>query len=231
MKVEVKSGIKTDAAVDVLVIPIFEDDAVSPQFPPIDSGLFNKKRGDTFWAIQAQDPKRVFYIGLGKRQEASAIGVKKTLGAASVILREKGCTTVALLFPESIPMDVGDFCENTVAGVILGSYRFEKYMTNPEKVKTTIGKLVLLVRNENVSILTNRAKRTEIVSEATNFTRDLINTPHNDMNASILADQAKSLLDFGIKVKVWGREEIAKENMNLILSVNNGSREVNPAKF
>lgn len=60
-----------------------------------------------------------------------------------------------------------------------------------------------------------------------NFARFLSDTPANLMTPTIFSEYAKAYLEFcGINdISIYGREEIKKMNMNLFLSVSNGSIE------
>ncbi|MFW5838327.1 MAG: leucyl aminopeptidase family protein [Bacillota bacterium] len=65
-----------------------------------------------------------------------------------------------------------------------------------------------------------------VIGEAINHARELVNTPYNYLNASILADYAKALESIdGVTVKVLEKDVCEQMNMGLYLGVNKGSKD------
>jgi leucyl aminopeptidase len=64
------------------------------------------------------------------------------------------------------------------------------------------------------------------IGDAVNFTRDVVNRPPNEMTSTVLAAEARKLArEHGFRCTVWGKQEIAKQGMNLLMAVNAGSEE------
>ncbi len=64
------------------------------------------------------------------------------------------------------------------------------------------------------------------VSEAVNFTRDLVNKPYNKLNAAQLAEIAQSLETYpNIKTTILEKADCEKLNMGAFLGVNKGSKD------
>ncbi|OLS22709.1 MAG: Cytosol aminopeptidase [Candidatus Heimdallarchaeota archaeon LC_3] len=231
MKIDTKQEITLDEDVDVYIVPVFEEGEINSLFPKPDSYDFKGKSGDLF-KLYGQKPKRIIYIGLGKQSDATPDSIRKNFGTIARKIRNKKYTKYVVVFPASLHLEVDKFTEIVVEASILGSYKFEKYLTDPERKREPISQLILLTGTHDSSLISQGLEYGKIVAEATNFTRDLNNTPHMDMNAIIMAQQAKTMAEAnGLDVKILGRDEAQKEDMNLFLSVNNGSKDVVPPQF
>ena len=231
MKIELKTGIELTAPVDLYIVPIFEREK-HPNFPLPDIKDFKGKVGEFFLTLNLQAPLRIGYLGLGKFADAKTNDIRKAYGNAAKIIREKKYSKIAGVFPEKLPLSIESFTEVVTEALILGSYRFEELITDPERKTPTLESAILYINNQDLTSLQKSVNYGQIVAEATNFTRDLGNFPHNRMNAIELASRAEKMAQtYGLQVTVLGREEAEKEGMNLFLSVNNGAKHDIPGKF
>lgn len=110
-----------------------------------------------------------------------------------------------------------------VEGIILGNYEFNKY-----KSKTQISKLkTIYIAKEDFAdknFTTKNAKKSIeeaiIVAEATNFVKDLVNTPPNEITPQTLAKIAKEMAkEEGIDCKILDEKDLEKEKMGAFLAV------------
>ncbi len=115
-----------------------------------------------------------------------------------------------------------------VEGFILGSYSFERYKS--KKRELNIKEILISLEDYrefdlNLETCNPVIKRAKILSKATNFTRDIVNTTPDDCYPKVLADIAKRLAKKnGLECKVLKIKEIKKENMNALLAVGRASR-------
>ena len=88
-------------------------------------------------------------------------------------------------------------------------------------------KLKIVLENQEVTDeIRHAAKKAEVLSESTNMVRDMVNEPANMLTPSVFAERAVKIAnENGIKITVYGKEELQKENMNAFLAVNAGSVE------
>ncbi len=96
-------------------------------------------------------------------------------------------------------------------GVQLGSYAFDIYKEHERTV-------------DEIHFTQGEEKELDLgmlFGEATNYARDLINTPANDMNSKALIAAAKNIP--GVKVTVRDKAWLKKRGMGGILAVNQGS--------
>jgi leucyl aminopeptidase len=116
-----------------------------------------------------------------------------------------------------------------VEGAVLGSYTFQRYKSEPSD--KYLRKLIVSTADEysGYTIDFDSAKRTLtkglIVAEATNFARDIVNTPPDDFYPKVMAKTAMKLAkEHRLTVTVLGPKELKKERMNALLSVARASR-------
>jgi leucyl aminopeptidase len=234
MQISVKNINEVDCACDVLIIP-FTEDGPYPYtgFKPSVSRLIANLRQKEFRSsllevllIPAPEdikPLRILLLGLGKGDAMSAEKVRQAGGKALSYLRDMGMKSVALAVQifGLLNLSPCDFVE----GALLGLYTFRKY--RKEDQGRTVSSLVILSKSSREFSLSLR--RTEIAASATAFTRDLVNTPANDMTPSDLAGAAQLLRSEKLSVKVFDRKYAQKIGMGSYLAVAQGSKE--PPKF
>ena len=115
-----------------------------------------------------------------------------------------------------------------IEGFILGAYGFETYKSkkkkNPVKHIT-----VSLEEYSELDIDIEKASevihKAQIIADATNFTRDIVNTTPDDCYPEVMASIAEGLAeDAGLGCKVLKPKELRKEKMETLLAVARASR-------
>ena len=167
---------------------------------------------------------RILLVGIGK---PDAYDANAAFGTGSVIYAALATTadTQALVAVDPFPnmkIEPAAAAAQLAYGAQLRSYRFDKYKTKlkPED-KPTLNNFTVAVRNDRAA----RAAYAPLgkVAEAIFFTRDLVTEPANIINPKTLADQARTLTKFGVKVEVLDRPKIEKLRMGALLGVAQGS--------
>ena len=111
-------------------------------------------------------------------------------------------------------------------GLILGSYRFDKYLTDNKKKKTGLKKIRFIADKP----VKKKWDQLKYLSLAVFKSRDLINEPVNFLNAKQLSTEIEKMgKDAGFSVKVFDKKKITELKMGGLLSVNLGS--VDPPTF
>lgn len=106
-------------------------------------------------------------------------------------------------------------------GALLGAYEFKKYKSDPEIKKLRLW----LARSSGPAV-----DRAEVVTEAVNYARDLVNEPPNVLTPAELAERAKELArEAGLEVEVWDERQIQQAGMGAFYGVAQGS--ANPPRF
>ncbi len=139
--------------------------------------------------------------------------------ASQAIANAKRQRTVAVVLPSGD----ADSLRLAAEGAVLGSYKFAPYFTGPRRPKAGPKACVLIVP-EVGEHAKQAALEGQAVGEATNFARDLVNAPPNDMNPPALADAAVSEAEgLPIECDIWDKARIEAAGMQLFLAVNRGS--------
>ncbi|OFX57989.1 MAG: peptidase M17 [Bacteroidetes bacterium GWA2_30_7] len=113
-----------------------------------------------------------------------------------------------------------DFLLAVSEGIILSSYKFDKYLTKKEEYNLT---KIELIGSKSLSVKINELKT---ICESVFITRDLVNEPLSYLTAVQLAEEAKKLgKECGFKVEVFNKKKIEALRMGGILAVNMGSIE------
>ncbi|KJR41404.1 multifunctional aminopeptidase A [Candidatus Magnetoovum chiemensis] len=224
--------IKTDA----LILPFYEDDKKNI-YSDLDDKIgglikrldntkeFSGKKNETaLLHITNLETQRLCLVGIGKKNEITAEKLRQAAGKALRHLRSISCKDVALSTRIFNGMDEcikGDFkpIYYFLEGGLLSLYRYLKYKTNEEEEnKKELNTITILDSNADIELNWLTA-----TIEASNFAKDLINTPAKDMTPTTLSEAAKSLANDKIKVTVLEKEDVVKEGMGAYLSVSMGS--------
>lgn len=111
-------------------------------------------------------------------------------------------------------------------GLILSDYKFIKYFTKNQKLKSSLSEISLNnidLSDENISELKN-------ICTAVYKSRDLVNEPNSYLTATKMADEFELIgKKVGLKVEVFGKRKIEALKMGGLLAVNKGSAE--PPRF
>ena len=112
------------------------------------------------------------------------------------------------------------FYQTFVEGLMLGNYKFDKYMLSKKSLK----KLIVLLYADNEKLLKDTINKVILLMEGVNFTRELQNEPANSLRPSDIAFKVKSKLrEAGIRVTIFDEKELKKRKMGGLLAVGQGS--------
>jgi len=115
-----------------------------------------------------------------------------------------------------------------VEGAILGAYSFDKYKTS--KSEQLITEIIISIEEYNEYTLDIKKcaialNKGQITAEATNFTRDIVNTTPEDCYPETMANIAKDLAkDSSLECKILKSKELRAEKMETLLAVARASR-------
>ncbi len=234
MNIYIKDIGEVDCACDALILPVTEGDSgfygnlgstISKLIKKLFSKEFRGKQNEVLLVPAPEDikPERILLVGLDKKDGISDEKVRQAGGKAAVYLRDMGMKRIALSSRvlSSLKMSPADFIE----GSLLGLYTFKRYVE--EKGNKAIDGLVIL--SKGFKRIKDDIHWIRTVASSVCFTRDLVNTPSNDMTPSHLANAALSLKRNNLLVKVLEKKDAEKLGMGAYLSVARGSNE--PPKF
>jgi leucyl aminopeptidase len=227
----------TDQAVDVLVLPVFEGPEAGPGVKDVKGvdllGLFSAagckgKRGDSLLVPntgdQALAAKAVLLVGVGPKAAAGPDACRRAIGrVARQLARSK---TVATTLPQIVgAKDQLEAVQATVEGVLLGSYRFDRYKSKADGSARRLAKVTILGAGKaDAKGAKESIHRGEVIAESQMWARDLVNTPALDLPPAELAKEAQAMAkDVGITCKVWTEAELKKGGFGGVLGVGQGS--------
>ncbi|MBF0329830.1 MAG: leucyl aminopeptidase [Nitrospirae bacterium] len=244
IKIALKNLSEEIVKTDALIIPLFEGDYsgtcrrldslignyIKTAF---DSGEFIGKHNQaTILHINGIKASRILLLGLGKKEDLTAEKIRQCGGKAACILKGIGAKDSALSTSSFNALNRHLNVEQSAAfyfieGVMLASYRFDRYRKNSDASSAKNNFLKgLTILNSKADIPVDYLKST---SWAVAFAKDLVNTPSNDMTPTILAQTARSLASKKIRAKILERKDADREGMGAYLAVAKGSDE--PPKF
>jgi len=163
-------------------------------------------------AVRYEARRTVVHVGLGDPEEVSERIVRS---AAAVGIRR-----VAGLKRASAMMDlrgIESSHEAAVDGALLGSYAFDKYLTEKQP------------RLRTLEVVSGRLKAADVrrrvaISEGVALARDLVNDNGEVVTPEYLARQARALRRTpDVRVTILGEAELRKQGLNLLTAVGRGS--------
>ncbi len=220
MKISVEVGKKALKNAVGVGVAYFEG---SSQIPQALKKKFNGKDGEFY--LDAKLSSLALLIGLGKKEKYT---LEKVRRAAARLLGQAKASQLATL---TIQVDsfiekfsTGDAIAALTEGLMLSSYRFDKYKSKPSPASAT-SEVVLMLESASYAKEAKRAlAEALIVCEGVSFTRNIANEPANVMTPVAFAQAVRQMaLKNNLTCRVLGLSEIKKLKMGGILGVSQGS--------
>ncbi len=171
---------------------------------------------------------RVVVVGLGKQPELTPDRIRGVAAEACRSLRKIGSQRVATIAHGAGLAGIGPetAAQAVVEGSILGVYAFRKHMTK-EPESGEIKELLIVEKEEGkISSLEGGCVRGQVLAEATNFARDMVNEPANYMTPGAMAQIAKDMAQsYGLEFSLLERQQMQEMGMGGLLGVSQGSQE------
>ena len=165
---------------------------------------------------------RVVAVGVGKAKDMTTQSVEEAGGSVYDALSQDRRVTIVVDDIKGAKVDAADMAASLASGVVLKSYRFDKYRTKEKPAQKP--------KLKSIAVATSSAARAraaykdiEAINAGVFLTRDLVSEPANVLNPKSFAAIAKKLAGGGLKVKVLGRKEMEKLGMGALLGVAQGS--------
>ncbi|RDI95045.1 leucyl aminopeptidase [Meiothermus sp. QL-1] len=168
------------------------------------------------------EPRFALLFGLGKRRGVSLetvrqAGAKLVQEVARLGFREAVSET---FLAERLGKKEASYA--LAEGALLGGYSWGRYKTTERRAERL---RLWLARSSGPAV-----DRAEVVAEAVNYARDLVNEPPNRLTPAELARRAEALAaELGLGVEVWDEKKIREAGMEAFYAVAQGS--ANPPRF
>jgi len=169
-------------------------------------------------APSGSEAARLVLVGLGKKELVDALGVEHGAASAYGAVKTSGLTHLRIELPNAGP----ELAARAALGVLLASYRFDKYRTKePAEKKPSIVTVEIVA--DDVAKAKEAFEPLLALSDAITFTRDLVSEPPNVLYPAEFAARVKALESLGLEVEILGEAEMMKLGMGSLLGVGQGS--------
>lgn len=172
-----------------------------------------------------EGPGFALLFGLGKKRGVSLETVRKAGAKLVQAIARLGFKEAVSETFFSDKFGKKDASYTLAEGVLLGGYTWNKYKTSGRASKRGEKLRLWLARSSGPAV-----DRAEIVAEAVNYARDLVNEPPNVLTPVELARRAGEMArELGLGVEVWDEVQIKNAGMGAFYGVAQGS--ANPPRF
>lgn len=172
----------------------------------------------------AERKQVILLAGLGHSLKIKNTRFKETINNAIQWVTSRSFKDVSIALPAELTtwLDDKQVVQNTVMAVHNGQYQFNRYMTGHDDA----GLSHLHIIAEDTLAKPAHLAEGMAIAEASTHTRDLVNTPANDLPPRLLAESAMELgKKYGFEVTVLDEAAIAKLGMHAFMAVAKASTE------
>ena len=185
-------------------------------------------RTDEGITILGKSPKKITLVGLGKKATLSHRTTRAALYGVAKIARRNRDTSIAVIFPYTLPaLDAAGTTRWVVDVLSHSDYKYDPYITVHEENKRLPIRCSYIAPS---SLDPKDAKRMHAeamaISSGVMTVRDLGNGPGNEVTPTRLANRAAEVArEIGVKCRIYDKKQIEKMKMGGLLAVNRGSAE------
>ncbi|MEZ4230293.1 MAG: leucyl aminopeptidase [Polyangiaceae bacterium] len=165
--------------------------------------------------------KRILLIGLGPKRGVDAARLRIFAATAARCGNALLATSLGLVPPDKAS---GALVRSLGEGVVLGAYRFTKYLTGERKPKKEIAEVEVFKSGKPSAAEKKAVERGVAVGNSICVARDAVNEPPNELTPERMAQIARDISKAGkLKITVLDKAGIAKAGMKLHYAVGQGS--------
>jgi leucyl aminopeptidase len=156
---------------------------------------------------------------------SAALGAAGARDAGASFGRSAGKhVDLAVIVPPTSAVDIAALAQAVVEGILLSRYTFDALRSEPKGAP--VRSIALVVDESDIAAAQAGAERGRAFAAATKLSRDLANSPHSHLSASMLAELAVQVgPSRGLTVEIFGEDELREMGCGGILGVNAGSVE------
>ncbi len=241
MNIKAVAGDITKMNVDAIIVNLFEgvtapggatgavdkamDGAISKL---ISEGEIKGKSGEitNLHTLGKIVPTRVLVAGLGKQQDFDQDSVRQVSAGICRYLRKLGVSKAATVAHGAGigGMDPGASSAAIAEGAILGLYEFDRYMSKKKNNKDLEELQIVEIDASKLDAMIRGINTSQIMAEATNLCRDMVNEPANYMTPTKMAEIARQVAnEVGLEIEILDRPQMEELGMGALLGVAKGS--------
>lgn len=171
--------------------------------------------------------KRIALVGLGKKQELNPEKIRSAFARIMQHLRgldvEEAATTVD---SDLLPGQKEKVIAAVAEGATLGLYRYTPYKTVGRDELKNMRRLTIVSGSEDYSLIRQEIVKTNIITQAVCFARDLVSAPGNEMTPAIMASHAVKIAKRKkLSCSILDKGQMKALGMNALLGVAAGSHQ------
>ena len=166
---------------------------------------------------------RLTLVGIGESASFDEARLRSCVAATVRQAASVGAVHLALLLPERSTKEASGFRE-VAEGIVLGAYRFDKYLTGDRRPKRKLEQVTVLTRPRPATASRRAIDLGARIGEAVCLARDAVNEPPNELPPSGLVEIAQQVSRRGhLRIKVLDAQAIDRAGMKLLAAVGRGS--------
>ena len=188
---------------------------------------FEGRRGDLLvWNADGRfGSRRFFVVGLGTKSTATARVLGEGCAVAVRAAEKLSAKSLALRLPPVSGEQANGLARSATEGVLLGAYRFERYLNDDTRRRAQVKSVELSVDGP-LGVVGRAVALGKVVARAVHLARDLVNEPPSVMTPSEMVRRARrEAKRSGISVKVLGPRELTRLGAHALLAVARGSNQ------
>jgi leucyl aminopeptidase len=173
------------------------------------------------------DVKRLYFVGLGKKEKISFSNIRDVFGKVIKTLQAEGVKKAAIAFDSFLSekadhIDAGHALSEASS---LATYQVIDYKNKSNHVEKKLSELTVCTESDHEEVNTVMEVG-QAYAKGTNTARTLINLPPNILTPTELAKRAVEIAEtYGFEYHVLEKEEMEELGMGAFLAVNQGSTE------
>lgn len=172
--------------------------------------------------------KRVLLFGMGEKSRANENEERfRVLGFHAAKVANQGkFTSVAVAVQGALSATQA---RSIAEGLVLGAYRFTKYLTGDRQPKSEI-QTAIIIDPQGQESVANQVQLGAAIGTCVTYARDLVNEPPNELTPIVMAQTAEKVAQkHKLACKVFTPDDMKQMGMGLYLAVAQGS--ANPARL
>ncbi|MFZ8911275.1 MAG: leucyl aminopeptidase [Candidatus Nanopelagicales bacterium] len=168
--------------------------------------------------------RMIVAVGLGNERILDFDKVRRTAGAALRSLAGTKSVAIVVTDPDAARI------EAVTQGALLGNYAFHSFRGASAASQLEPVQKIVITGDPKDKDQAAALTRAEVIAEAVNFARDLVNTPPSALPPEEIAQQAiDAVRKLPVGVEVWDEDALARDEFGGILAVGQGS--ANPPRL
>jgi leucyl aminopeptidase len=168
--------------------------------------------------------RMIVAVGLGNEPTVDDEKLRRAIGASLRSLAGTKSVGIVVTAPD------GAHVEAVAEGALLGNYAFHSFRGASAASQPAPVQRILIAGDPKDKEQVAAIGRAEVIAEAVNFARDLVNTPPSALPPEEIAQAAiEAVRKLPVGIEVWDEEALARDEFGGILAVGQGS--ANPPRL